>query len=129
MNLEKFTFINVVCLKSNGEWSFSVSQNIFAIYNCLNERNEKMTYIIGEAITLPANGTRLFDSFEQALSQPTGIVQFAWDELNPYLFNIKYDEKVIIYDDNYDSSITNDLHQPSIPTKDYYHKVLRNIPS
>jgi hypothetical protein len=87
-----------------------------------------MTYIIGEAITLPANGTRLFESVEKALEQPTGVVQFAWDELNPYLFNSRYEEKVVLYDDNYDSSITNNLHQPIIPTKDYFPEVLRKIP-
>lgn len=88
-----------------------------------------MTYVIGGAITVPANGTRLFDSFEESISQPTGVVQFAWDELDPYLFNIRYDENVVIYDDNYDSSITDDQEQPTIPTKDLVPKVLENLPS
>jgi len=56
--------------------------------------------IIGDPLSMPANGSRFFSTLEESLSQPIGIVQFAWETLDPYLFNYNFEENLILYDRN-----------------------------
>lgn len=79
---------------------------------------------IGSALETPANGARFFESRNEALRQPLGTVQFAWNEQDPFLYNEMYEESLICFDENY-CTVTNDIHGvASVPTLNYLPGIL-----
>lgn len=85
--------------------------------------------IIGPSFQTPANGSRSFLTREEALKQPLGDVQFSWDTSDPYLFNINFDEKLILFDSSYNTSVSGFYTQTDIPTLNYFNRVLHNLTS
>jgi len=76
---------------------------------------------------MPANGARFFNTLEESLLQPIGVFQFAWDRLDPFLFNSSFNESLILYDTNYYTGVANNLTQVNIPTLSYINQVLNNL--
>jgi hypothetical protein len=87
-----------------------------------------MLDLIGPPISMPANGARFFTTLEESLVQPIGVLQFAWNRLDPFLFNASFDESLILYDSNYYTSIANNLTQVNIKTLFYIDQVLSQFP-
>jgi hypothetical protein len=84
--------------------------------------------VIAPSLQMPANGSRFFPTLEQSLKQPLGTVQFAWDTLDPYIFNKNFDETLIMYDSNYYTSVADIYTQEVLPTLSYFDDILIHLP-
>lgn len=84
--------------------------------------------VIAPFLQMPANGSKFFSTLEESLKQPLGVVQFAWDTLDPYLFNKNFDKTLIRYDNNYNTSVADIYTQEVIPTLSYLGDILRHLP-
>ena len=62
------------------------------------------------------------------MSQPIGVVQFAWETLDPYLFNKNFNESLILYDSNYNTTVADNLTQEVIPSLTYIDRILNLLP-
>ena len=52
-------------------------------------------------IEVPANASRYFDSFEQALQQPIGKVKITYDDVENYYYNSQFDSSLNLHDSFY----------------------------
>ena len=76
--------------------------------------------IITAAIDVPGNASRYFKSKSEALNEPEGRVQFAWNPDEPLLFNILFEQGLTSYDFHYYTNVV-DLEQvQQIPTVHYF---------
>ena len=87
-----------------------------------------MLEIIGTSFQTPANGARSFTTQEVAKQLPLGSVQFCNDTLNPFIFNMNFDEKLILFDSNYNSTVADFSTQTDIPLLFYFHSILHHLP-
>jgi len=77
-------------------------------------------------LVTPANGVLLSKSRNEALRQPTGLVQFAWNDQDPFLYNRMFDENLISFDENY-CSVVNDIQGlTTVPTLSYLPRILES---
>ena len=83
---------------------------------------------VAEGYETPANGSRFHSSREEALQQPTGLFELAWDDEDPYLFNLGFDESLILFDDSYCTTVVDLQLTPQIPTLTYFDRVLASLP-
>jgi hypothetical protein len=79
---------------------------------------------LGSPLETPANGARLFPDRNEALRQPIGSVQFAWNEKDPFLYNELYDASLICFDENYCTVVTDIQGLASVPTLNYLPNIL-----
>lgn len=83
---------------------------------------------VAEGYETPANGSRFHSSREEALQQPTGLFELAWDDEDPFLFNLGFDESLILFDDSYCTTVVDLQLTPQIPTLTYFDRVLASLP-
>jgi hypothetical protein len=57
--------------------------------------------MIFPVIEVPANASRYFDSFKQALQQPIGKVEITYCDVENYYYNSQFDSSLILYDSSY----------------------------
>ena len=57
--------------------------------------------IIFPLIEVPANASRYFDSFKQALQQPIGKIKITYDDEENYYYNSQFDPSLNLYDSSY----------------------------
>lgn len=81
--------------------------------------------LIGPPFQTLASGARSFLTLKEAKKQPLGDLQFCNEKLDPYLFNINFDEKLITLDSNYNTGVANFYSQTDIPFLDYFNIVLQ----
>ena len=79
---------------------------------------------IGSPLETPANGARIFPDRNEALRQPNGTVQFAWNEQDPFLYNELYDETLIYFDENYCTVATDIQGLVSVPSLNHLPHIL-----
>lgn len=88
-----------------------------------------MLEIIGPTFQTPANGSRSFTTLEVAKQEPLGSVQFCNDTLNPFIFNMDFDEKLILFDSDYNTSVADFSSKTNIPLLLYFNSILHHLPS
>jgi hypothetical protein len=95
----------------------------------LQQKNGMTLEVIGPSLQMPANGSRFFPTLEQSLKQPIGTIQFAWDTLDPYVFNKNFDETLIVYDRHYVTSVADAHTQAELPILSYFDRILIHLSS
>lgn len=70
-------------------------------------------------ITVPANASRLLQSVEAALAQPTGEIRLGWHPDDPYVRNLAFDASLILTDSHYYTGVVSLGGDVSIPTLNY----------
>lgn len=83
---------------------------------------------VAEGYETPANGSQFHFSREEALQQPTGMLEFEWNGDDPYLFNRAFDEAPILYDDCFCTTDLDLYSMLQIPTLAYFDRVLAHLP-
>jgi predicted RNA methylase len=79
-------------------------------------------------IVVPANSSRFLPRHE-AVRQPTGVVELAWDDQNPWLFNQAFDPSLILYDSAYYTTVVDLDRRVQVPTLNYFaDDVLPHLP-
>lgn len=89
-----------------------------------------MTTSLGlEALRVPANASRFLTTAAEAQRQETALVDLAWNETDPWLFNASFDEAKIRHDDSYCTSVVDLDKVVQVPTLDYLlDQVLARVP-
>jgi len=87
------------------------------------------TEILSRALVVPANSSRFFSTRQEALRQPTGIVELAWRSEDPYVFNKGFDASLVSHDDAYCTSVVDIDRVTQVPTLTYVReRVLPHLP-
>jgi hypothetical protein len=60
-------------------------------------------------IEVPANASRRFDSFKQAMQQPIGKIEITYDNVENYYYNSQFDSSLIFYDGYYNTKDSSQL--------------------
>lgn len=76
---------------------------------------------------VPANSSRFFNEYSEAITQPLGIVQLAWDETNQIIVNQEYIPELIKYDSQYCTSVSAIGTKYTSPTLNYFNQILKYI--
>jgi hypothetical protein len=84
---------------------------------------------LGFTAIVPGNAGRFFSNYAAAVAQPRGLIEFGWDELDPYIFNASFNESLIKYDTYYCTSLSNCANQRYIETEEYFSRdILPTLP-
>jgi hypothetical protein len=79
---------------------------------------------------VPANSSRFFSTRDEAMRQPTGTVELAWNSEDPYVFNVGFDSSLISHDDTYCTSVVDIDRVTQIPTLAYIREMaLPHLPT
>jgi hypothetical protein len=76
---------------------------------------------------VPANASRFFKDYSEAVSQPEGTAHLAWDQVDEIIINKEYNAELIKFDSQYCTTVASIGTNYTIPTFDYFEKVLRLI--
>jgi hypothetical protein len=88
------------------------------------------TEVLSRALVVPANSSRFFSTRQEALRQPTGIVELGWRSEDPYVFNTGFDLTLISHDDAYCTSVVDIDRVTQVPTLTYVReRVLSHLPA
>jgi SAM-dependent methyltransferase len=81
-----------------------------------------MTIDIGSSIEVPGNASRFFKDSTEAISAPTGVIQLAIQD--GLLFNRSFDQELIVYDEQYCTTVSALNVNYTLPILAYLDKVL-----
>jgi hypothetical protein len=81
-----------------------------------------MTTNIGTSIEVPANASRFFRDSSEAISASTGVIQLAIQD--GLLFNRNFDQDLIVYDQQYCTTVSSLNDSYTLPILDYLDQVL-----
>ena len=85
--------------------------------------------IIGPRLKVPANSSRLFEGYSEALNQQPGIIQLGYEDSDPLLFNSEYDSNLIKYDSQYCTSINTYKGKNKTETLKYFSTLMKFLPA
>lgn len=68
---------------------------------------------------VPANASRFMATADEARDEPSALLELAWHEADPYLFNSAFDPSVIRHDDSYCTSVVDLDGVAQVPTLAY----------
>ena len=74
---------------------------------------------------VPANSSRFFQDYSEAVSQPEGIVHLFWDQVGEIIVNQDYVAELIKFDSQYCTAVSSIGTKNIIPTLTYFDKVLQ----
>ena len=81
-----------------------------------------MSAYIGASIEVPANASRFFKESFEAVTAPTGIIEFAsQDDL---IFNRSFNQDLIVYDEQYCTTVSSLEASYKLPILDYLDSIL-----
>ena len=83
--------------------------------------------ILSPQFKIPANASRFFENYSEAVVQPLGEVQLVWDYDNRIIVNQAYSPGLIKFDSQYCTSVSTLGATYSIPTLTYFGQVLQYI--
>lgn len=81
-----------------------------------------MTLDIGSSIEVPANASRFFKNSSEAVNAPTGTIQLGIED--GLLFNRKFDQDLIVYDEQYCTTVSSLRADNTLPILSYLDLVL-----
>ena len=73
---------------------------------------------------VPANSSRFFKDYSEAVSQPEGTAQLVWDQLDEIIVNQEYVAELIKFDSQYCTTVASIGTKYTIPTLTYFDQVL-----
>lgn len=73
---------------------------------------------------VPANSSRFFQDYSEAVSQPEGTIHLIWDQVDEIIVNKEYDAELIKFDSQYCTTVASIGTKYTIPTLAYINKVL-----
>ena len=86
--------------------------------------------MLSPVLVVPANSSRFFSVRDEAMRQPTGIVELAWRSDDPYVFNTGFDSSLISHDDAYCTSVVDIDRVTQVPTLSYLReRVIPHLPA
>lgn len=84
-------------------------------------------YSLSPLFEVPANSSRYFENYFDALRQPKGRIHLVWDEENRIIVNKDYAPALIKYDSQYCTTVSALGMNYTIPTLSYIHQILNQI--
>jgi len=86
------------------------------------------TYLaLGFDVEVPGNVSRYFSSRAEATSQPTARVEIVCNTDGRSISNRRFREQLVIYDQNYLTSVSNLLQHNVIPTLEYFQSKVLSV--
>jgi hypothetical protein len=76
---------------------------------------------------VPANSSRFFNDYLEAIAQPQGRLHLFWDNVDEIIINRDYVPELIRYDSQYCTSVSAIGTEYTIPTLTYFDQVLQFI--
>ena len=80
---------------------------------------------LGNMIEVPANASRFFEDSSEASSAPVGIIQLAFED--DLLFNRRYNQDLIVYDEQYCTTMASLESSYELPILSYLDSVLNQF--